>query len=241
MFISFLITLLSGLATLIGGLIVFINIKDKIKIISFSMFFSSSVMLFISVFDLIPASFSFINKIYDFIPSIAVMAIYVLFGGMFVRYFDRKVDNNNSLYKIGIISMIALVIHNVPEGIITFISSTKNISLGISLSISIALHNIPEGIAVAIPIYYGENNKWKAFLFTFIAALSEPVGAIIGCLFVNSISDYLFAIILSLTSGIMIYLSIFEMFKEGKKYCNSNWIIYYIFGLMIVILTIYII
>ena len=184
MFLCFVITLLSGLTTLLGSLIIFINIKDKNKIISYSMFFSSGVMLYISIFDLIPASFSYINKIYDFIPSMAIMGAYGLFGG----------------------------------GIITFVSSSKNISLGLSLSLSIALHNIPEGIAIAIPIYYGENSKKKAFYYTLIAALSEPLGALIGIMFINNINDYLFAILLSLTSGIMIYLSIFELYKEGKIY-----------------------
>lgn len=218
MFLCFVITLLSGLTTLLGSLIIFINIKDKNKIISYSMFFSSGVMLYISIFDLIPASFSYINKIYDFIPSMAIMGAYGLFGGMLVRYFDRNTNNDNKLYKIGIISMITLIIHNIPEGIITFVSSSKNISLGLSLSLSIALHNIPEGIAIAIPIYYGENSKKKAFYYTLIAALSEPLGALIGIMFINNINDYLFAILLSLTSGIMIYLSIFELYKEGKIY-----------------------
>lgn len=218
MFLCFVITLLSGLTTLLGSLIIFINIKDKNKVISYSMFFSSGVMLYISVFDLIPASFSYINKIYDFIPSMAIMGVYGLFGGMLVRYFDRNTNNDNKLYKIGIISMITLIIHNIPEGIITFVSSSKNISLGLSLSLSIALHNIPEGIAIAIPIYYGENSKKKAFYYTLIAALSEPLGALIGIMFINNINDYLFAILLSLTSGIMIYLSIFELYKEGKIY-----------------------
>ena len=218
MFLCFVITLLSGLTTLLGSLIIFINIKDKNKVISYSMFFSSGVMLYISIFDLIPASFSYINKIYDFIPSMAIMGAYGLFGGMLVRYFDRNTNNDNKLYKIGIISMITLIIHNIPEGIITFVSSSKNISLGLSLSLSIALHNIPEGIAIAIPIYYGENSKKKAFYYTLIAALSEPLGALIGIMFINNINDYLFAILLSLTSGIMIYLSIFELYKEGKIY-----------------------
>ena len=218
MFLCFVITLLSGLTTLLGSLIIFINIKDKNKVISYSMFFSSGVMLYISIFDLIPASFSYINKIYDFIPSMAIMGAYGLFGGMLVRYFDRNTNNDNKLYKIGIISMITLIIHNIPEGIITFVSSSKNISLGLSLSLSIALHNRPEGIAIAIPIYYGENSKKKAFYYTLIAALSEPLGALIGIMFINNINDYLFAILLSLTSGIMIYLSIFELYKEGKIY-----------------------
>lgn len=203
---------------MIGYFFIFFNIKNKNKYISKCLFFSSFVMLFISLFDLIPASFSYINKIYDFIPSVAIMAIYVIFGGIFVWMIDKNNKNDNKLYKIGIISLISLVLHNIPEGIITFLTSSKNIRLGLSLSISIALHNIPEGIIISIPIFYGYGSRKKALLYTFIAALSEPLGALICYLFLYNIDNYTFSIILSFTAGIMIYLSIFELLLNGLKY-----------------------
>ena len=114
--------------------------------------------------------------------------------------------------------MIALILHNIPEGMITFLTSSKDISLGIYLTISIALHNISEGIAIAIPIYYGEGSKKKAIIYTLIAALSEPLGALISYLFFYNINNYLFAIILSITAGIMIYLAIYEIkYSKQKK------------------------
>ncbi len=134
--------------------------------------------------------------------------------------------------------MLALVLHNIPEGIITFLSSSKDLSIGIPLAISIALHNIPEGIAIAVPIYYSKKDRPKALKYTLIAALSEPVGAVISFLFLRNINDYLFAIILSLTAGIMIYIAIFELMKESLKTISikSN-IKYFLLGVTIIILS----
>ena len=91
--------------------------------------------------------------------------------------------NKENLYRVGIISMLAIILHNIPEGIATFISTTKDTSLGISLATSIAFHNIPEGISISIPIYYSTKSKTKAILYTFISALSEQIGAILTYLF----------------------------------------------------------
>jgi len=174
-------------------------------------------MLFMSLFDLIPASFSYISKLYEFIPSMAIIGIFSCFGGILVHMIDKKKNSCNDLYKLGIISMIALMLHNIPEGMITFLTTSKNMSLGVSLSISIALHNIPEGMIIAIPIYYGEGSRKKAIMYTLIAAFSESFGALISYLFFYNINNYLFSVILSMTAGIMIYLSIYEI-----KYCKEK-------------------
>ena len=215
--VGIIITIISGLSTMLGCFLIFVK-YDQFKIIKYSLLLSSFIMLSISILELIPSSFGYLNKIYDLIPSTLILAIYVLFGGILVFLIDKSKKNDNKLYKIGIISFITLILHNIPEGIITFISTTKDVNIGIFLSISIALHNIPEGIAISIPIYYGNNNKKKAIVYTLIASLSEPLGAFVSLLFVNKINDYLFAVILSLTAGIMIYLSLFELFKESFNY-----------------------
>lgn len=237
-FISFLITIISGLSTMIGTIIIFLNLKNKNKIIGSSLIFSASIMLFISIFDLIPSSFSYINKVYEFIPSTLLVLIYVIFGGLFINFISRNNIDNNKLYKLGIISMLALIIHNIPEGIITFISSSKDLSMGIPLAISIALHNIPEGIAISVPIYFSKNQKMKALFYTLIAALSEPLGALFAYLFLRNINDYLFAIIFALTSGIMLYIAIFELIKESLKYNKiKDNILFFSLGIIIIILS----
>ena len=240
-FICFIITFISGLSTMLGCLVILLNLKNRNRIISSSLIFSSSVMFFLSIFDLIPTAYNYINVYYEFFPSIIILFIYILFGSILIFLVDKKSKINNSLYKIGVISIISLIIHNIPEGIITFVSSSKELSVGIPLAFSIALHNIPEGIAISIPIYYSENNKKKAILYTLISALSEPLGGLLSVLFLNKINNYLFVFLLSLTSGIMIYLSIFDLLKEGRKYNNNHLFFYYFLGFIIMFLSIFII
>ena len=239
-FLSFMITSLAGFSTMLGTLIIFFKNKNRKKIISYSLIFSSSIMLYISIFDLIPSSFTYLIKIYNPIVSLTLLAIYVLFGALLVKTINKNIKNNdNNLYKVGIISMLALIIHNIPEGIITFLTSTRDLRIGIPLSISIALHNIPEGISIFVPIYYSSNNLLKAFFYTFIAAFSELLGALISYLFFYRIAnDYFFSFILSITSGIMISLTIKDIIPESIKYNKSyKLIVYFVLGIIVMLLS----
>ena len=115
--------------------------------------------------------------------------------------------------------MIAIILHNVPEGIATFMTSSNDLKLGITLTIAIALHNIPEGISIAIPIYYATTKKTKAIFYTFISGISELIGAIIAYLFLaRYMTDAMMGILFSLIAGIMIHISIYELIPTSKSY-----------------------
>ena len=217
--LCFLVTSLAGLSTFIGSFLIFIKVKNENRVIASSLFFSSLVILYVSLFDLIPASFNYLLEVYNIFISLLIFITYFMMGFILVKVFSK--DSTNSLYKVGVMTMISLILHNIPEGIITFISLSKNVSLGFSLSLSIALHNIPEGIIIAVPIYYSTKSRGRALFYTLVASLSEPLGGFIAFLFLHNINNYLFAILLSLTSGIMIYLSVFELLKEAYFYIKK--------------------
>lgn len=207
-----LLTVMASFATILGTLPIFLKFKNKDKIINYALNFASSIMLTISLFDLIPESIHYLNNIF-------LVLIFIILGFMFVLFIDTivSVKNNNTLYKVGVISLFSLIMHNIPEGIITFIVSGYDLKIGITLAISIALHNIPEGISISIPIYYSTNSKIKAFLYTFISAITEPMAAIIIALTLKNNVNHLFiGYMLSATAGIMIYVAIFDILKETK-------------------------
>ena len=215
--ISFLLTTLAGLSTIIGYFMIFIK-GDKEKIITFSLSFSASVMLTLSLIDLIPSSLNYLNN-YMIIFKLLIFIFFFLLGIYLSYFISHKIENNNSLEKIGIISLLTIILHNIPEGIITFIISGVNIKLGIDLCITIGMHNIPEGISIAIPIYYGTNNKLKTFIIVLIAGISEIIGAILCYLFLSKIiNNFLIGIIFAIISGMMINISIFELLPEVFKY-----------------------
>ena len=238
---AFLLSSIAGFSALIGFLFIFIK-KDRDSIISKSLGFASGVMLTISVIDLIPNSFLLIIKEYNFIYTLFLIITAFLTGIIISSIIDKKVEkkskNGLKLYKLGIITMFVIMMHNIPEGIATFITTTNNTKLGLILTIAIALHNIPEGISISIPIYYSTNSKLKAFLYTLISGISEPLGALISYLFLSRfVNDTILGIIYSIIAGMMINISINELYKEAIDYNKKNTIIYFIIGSFTMILN----
>ena len=175
----FFISFLSGISTLIGYFFIYIK-KDKNKIIKNSLALAAGVMLCVSVIELIPEGLKLLNKSY-------VIGIISIIIGMLLPIISDKIIKEEGLYKLGILSSTAIIMHNIPEGIITYLTSVKNIKLGINIALAIALHNIPEGITIAVPIYYGTKDKKKSFKIVLISALSEPFGAILAHIFLKNI------------------------------------------------------
>lgn len=238
---AFYLSLIAGLSTLIGYLFIYIK-KDKDIIISKSLGFASGVMITISIIDLIPNSFlSIVNnntKLYTLFFIIIALFAGIIISSIIDIKIEKKPKNSLKLYKIGIITMMVIMLHNIPEGIATFITTSNNIKLGITLTIAIALHNIPEGISISIPIYYSTKNKLKAFIYTFISGMSEPIGAIISYIFLSKyIDNTILGIIYALIAGMMINIAINELYKESINYNKKYTIIYFIIGSLIMILN----
>ena len=223
---AFLISTIAGLSTLIGCLFIFIKVKNVNKFLSISLSFSAIVMILISIFDLIPNSFFELLNKYK-LMGILISIISFIFGIFLIKISNKIIKNleekGSSLYKLGIISAIVLIMHNIPEGIITFLTSETDLKLGLKIAIAITLHNIPEGICIAVPIYYSTKRVGKAIKTTLISGLSEPLGAILAYLFLYKyISTDILNIIFIIVAGIMISLAINEILKESIKYSEKN-------------------
>ncbi|WP_027702740.1 zinc transporter ZupT [Metaclostridioides mangenotii] len=135
--------------------------------------------------------------------------------------------NNSRLMRTGLFTALAIAIHNFPEGLATFVSALQEPSLAIPIVVAIAIHNIPEGIAVSVPIYYATGSKKKAFIYSFLSGLSEPVGAIIGFMILLPImNDVLFGVIFAGVAGIMVFISIDELLPSAREYGEHHLSIY---------------
>jgi ZIP family zinc transporter len=131
---------------------------------------------------------------------------------------DMKV-RDQKLMRVGVFTALAIAIHNFPEGLATFLSAIKDPSLGIPIAVAIAIHNIPEGIAVAVPIYHATGNKKKAFGYSFLSGIAEPVGALLGFTLLRVFfNDLIFGIVFSGVAGIMVYISLDELLPSAEKY-----------------------
>lgn len=239
MYFPFLLTLFSGLATVLGSFFIFFN-KDK-KILVSSLAFASSVMMSVSFLDLIPESIHILTTVY-FKEKLFLVIILNIILGIFISWFiDKQKEKfeGSHLYKIGIISMIAIILHNFPEGMATFMAGSENTKLGITLAIAIGLHNIPEGITIAIPIYYATGSKKKAFLYTFVSGISEFVGAIVTAVFLKPYIDHvILGSLFSIIAGIMLYISFIELLPTALQYHQKRRIIiFFIIGIIMMTLN----
>ncbi len=234
------LSFIAGLSTVIGGLVIFFKQKEKEKIIYLALNFAAGVMITISIIDLIPSSLDLLSNIFENIYSIIIVVVFFIFGLFITHLINKKVDtlSSNNLYKVGIISMIALIIHNFPEGIATFMTTLSDASLGIPITIAIALHNIPEGISIALPIFYATGSVKKALGHTFISGIAEPLGAILTFLFFKKyINDIFLGCLYSIIAGIMIYISIEELLPATKEYKNKKIVNYgFIIGILFMII-----
>jgi len=141
---------------------------------------------------------------------------------------DHRAHHN--LLRMGLFTALAIGIHNFPEGLATFLAAFQDPSLGVAIAIAIALHNIPEGISVSVPIFYATGSRKKAFLYSALSGLAEPIGAIIAYAAIrfflggNSgvIPPEIMGIIFGGVAGIMVYISLDELLPTSRAYGKGH-------------------
>jgi ZIP family zinc transporter len=235
---AFGLTVFAGLSTGIGSLMALLSKKFNPNLLCGALGFSAGVMIYVSFVDLFPEAkrlliqslgekMGYMTTVAAFFAGILLIAIIDYLVPSFenpheIKNINKKIytdQKSGQLYRMGIFSAIAITIHNIPEGLATFVSALSAPTLGISIAIAIAIHNIPEGIAISMPIYYATKNRKKAFWLSFLSGLAEPFGAILGFLFLQRFfGDLTFGLIFSLVAGIMIYISLDELLPAAEEY-----------------------
>ncbi|KAJ3350629.1 hypothetical protein GGF32_004773 [Allomyces javanicus] len=131
-------------------------------------------------------------------------------------------EDRASLMRTAMVTGIALTIHNIPEGLATFISMCSSVASGLPLAVAIAVHNIPEGICVAVPILYATGSKWKAFFWGTITGVSEPVGALLGFAILKSTDAAnlatVYGVLFGLIAGVMTYIAVAELIPTALSH-----------------------
>lgn len=242
---AFILSFLAGISTVIGALVILFDKKKNNKTVVISLSFAAGVMMCVSLTDLLPNSFGMISSSNALFPKIILSLIFMTFGIIISMLIDKYLPDNSEntdnkgLYKIGIISMVAIVLHNIPEGIATFITSTNNLKLGLTITIAIALHNIPEGISIAVPIYHATSNKLKAFLYALLSGMSEVLGSILAYLFLAPlINDHVMKALYAIIAGIMIHISVYELIPGAYKESTLKSVLkYFLIGFGVMILS----
>jgi len=257
---ALLLTTFAGLSTGIGSAIAFVAKRTNTKLLTFSLGFSAGVMIYISFVEIFPeAKNSFVAHFGDFTGNLYTLISF--FGGMlFIALIDKFIptfenpheirsveamDNPKEaarfkkLYRMGILTAVAVAVHNFPEGIATFMSAINNPTVGIAIAIAIAIHNIPEGIAISVPIYYATGSRKKAFFLSFLSGVSEPIGAILAYLvlmpFMNSgNAEIIFGTTMASVAGIMVFISLDELLPSAEEYGEHHIAVYGLISGMVI-------
>jgi len=244
---AFGLTLFAGLSTGIGSAIAFFAKKTNTAFLSVALGFSAGVMIYVSFVEIFVKARAEITSEIGTTQGYLVTTVAFFGGILFIAIIDKlipsgenphemhmveemdsqKLKDPNKLMRMGLFTALAIAIHNFPEGLATFTAALTDPHLGVAIAVAIAIHNIPEGIAVSIPIFYATGNRKKAFWLSLSSGLAEPVGAIIGFLFLMPfLTPLLFGILFASVAGIMVFISIDELLPAAEAYGEHHLSIY---------------
>jgi len=260
---AFLLTTFAGLSTGIGSAIAFIARRTNTKLLTVSLGFSAGVMIYISFVEIFAeAKIHFIETYGDFKGTL--FTVISFFGGIIlialIDKFIPSIENpheirpleelkekpsnkgNHKLFRLGILTASAVGIHNFPEGIATFMTVLHDPAVGIAIAIAVAIHNIPEGIAISVPIYFATGDRKKAFCYSFLSGLAEPVGAFLAYLLLLPLlnagnTSIVFGASMAAVAGIMVFISLDELLPSAEQFGEHHWGIYGLIGGMAVMAT----
>ena len=253
---AFGLTLFAGLATGIGSAMAFFTKTTNTRFLSTALGFSAGVMIYVSFTEILGKSFDLLRESHGMTTG-SWYAVLSFFGGILViaiidslvptfenpheirRVEDIRIQDQEgqkkSLLRMGTFMAIAISMHNFPEGLATFAAGMADPTLAIPIAVAIAIHNIPEGIAVSVPVYYATGNKKRAFLLSFASGLAEPIGGLLGWLFLATVfNGSILGVLFGGVAGIMVFISVDELLPTAREYGHHHHAIYGLVGGMAV-------
>ncbi|HST72354.1 MULTISPECIES: zinc transporter ZupT [Kocuria] len=235
------LTLFAGLATGVGSFLALMTKRTDAKFLSVSLGFSAGVMIYVSMIEIfVKAQRALVAELGDrggawatvggFFAGIALIAVIdrLVPARANPHEFPHDDDGRSRrLMRMGMLTAVAIALHNFPEGFATFVSALQEPSVAIPVAVAIALHNIPEGISVSVPIYHATGNRRKAFTWSFLSGLAEPAGGILGYLLLRPfLTDALFGVVFAGVAGIMVFVSLDKLLPTAREYGEHHLSIY---------------
>jgi ZIP family zinc transporter len=238
---------LAGLSTTLGGLAAIFFRRPGPRFMSLTMGFSAGVMLLLSFMELLSHGIESVG----FGPAYAVfflgmVAMFLLDVAIPHQYLAERApteERGRGLVRTALLVALGIGIHNFPEGMATLTGTLQDVNLGVAIALAIALHNIPEGLAVSVPIYAATGSRRKAFLWSFLAGLAEPAGAVVAALLLLPIlSDEVLGLMLSAVAGVMVFISLDELLPASRSFGEAHLsIIGVLMGMAVMVLSLWVI
>lgn len=244
MIYAVIICAVASLSTALGGIIVVLikNITDGMM--SVFQGFAAAVMITVSFGEMLPHALKIMFMHTEHFCAAVALIVLFLFGwlaGMLISEGAEGLYRNDSkdteVKKISIITTTVMVLHNLPEGMLTIFTGMSDAEFGLKMAAAVALHNIPEGVVVASSAVCAGNSKLKGLWHSFLAGFSEFTGGIVAALiFCGKVDDLFISAILCAVSGVMVQTSLCELIPSGLKLADKKYTVYgSVLGLMVII------
>ena len=244
--VAFLICLFAGLSTAVGGLLVALKRDLDERFLAVSLGFSAGVMLYISLVELLPQGIEGLEE--AGVSSANVWGPAAFFAGvLLIAVIDRFVPEDINpheepsaigaarMRRVGLMTALAIAIHNFPEGFATFFVALQDPVLAAPIAVAIAIHNVPEGIAVAVPIHEATGKRWRAAGWATLSGLAEPLGAILGYLFLKPfLGPASLGLTFAMIAGIMVFVSLDKLLPTAISTDRHHAAVYGVIGGMAV-------
>lgn len=240
--IALSLTAAAGLATTFGSLIGLAVSKPGPGFMGFTLGFSAGVMLLVSFVELLQQGIESIGFLHAHMAFFAGMICFFIIDTLLPHDYIGQHDHSekisdSKMMRTGVLVALGIGIHNFPEGMATFVGALQDVQLGAAIALAIAIHNIPEGLAVSAPVYKATGSRKKAFLWSFLSGVSEPVGAGLAALILMPfLNKAILGWVLAAVAGIMVAISVDELVPAAKSFGKEHShtpILGVIFGMLI--------
>lgn len=233
---NLVITLLFGLPILLGTiLILFCKSSKRLTELSISMAFG--VLLFLIFLELIPETLEKLD--YVSLLFFSLTGILLLKGlDHFIPEHHHSKDKSH-ISHIGFMSALALLLHNVIEGMALYSALNTNLKMGILIGIGVGLHNIPMGIIIGSTLKEAKFSSFKIILVSLGVSLSTFLGGTLAHFFQSMITEYALGIMLAVTLGMLIYIVFFELLEHMHHQKKENNILGFIIGTFFFVISLF--
>ena len=209
---GFLLSAAAASAALLGWLAVAAKRTWTDRSVGAALLFSAAAMLVISLVELLPPGLR------DESMRTATLALFGLgfLGVLALRWLlGRTLPALGGAQSTALLVMLAIALHNIPEGAVPFAATMVSVRAGIITAIAIGLHNIPEGMAVSTAVIAMGGSRRRAFAYTAVSVVGELIGALTLLLVGSTLTPTGAAGLLALVAGIMVSLCLTQLIPAG--------------------------
>ncbi|MDO5628634.1 MAG: zinc transporter ZupT [Mobilicoccus sp.] len=245
--LAFLLALLAGLATAVGGALAVTKRRFSPGFMAGSLGLSAGVMLYVSFMEMLPIAIDTLTDLHGEQGEWWALAWFFA-GIILIAVIDRLVPpsihprdisdtdrivtrDRAKMLRTGLFTAGALALHNFPEGFAVFLAATQEPAIAIPVVVAVAIHNVPEGIAVAVPVTYATGSRAKGFAYALLAGLAEPLGALAGYLVLRAfLGPEAMAFAFAAVAGIMVFVALDELLPAAHRFDRHHVAIYGLLG-----------